>query len=502
MNIAKNLERSAFYFPDRPSLSQDLSETSYAQLNTCANQVATALIHMGVRPGDHIALCAPNSIDWLAFYFGILKAGGVAVSLSSQLKGDELEFQIKHSRSKLVFTFDEKLNDLSRFRGAGWLEKVISPQGDLDFKDLLNMGSGSFTAIERDPSDTALIIYTSGSLGRPKGVMITHENVNTAIQNIMFYEQSSAKDRTLLFLPFNHAFGQVHIMNGTILSAGCLELMSSVDLERILELMACGRLTKLFAVSTVYVRLLAEERLKEKMGALRFCMSSGGATPPEVIRQWEERTGQLLYEAYGSTETQVITFNHYYKRVMGSVGTPVFGAEIQIRDENGNQVGQGERGEICIRGRQIMKGYLDDPENTEAAFWDGGWFRSGDVGVFDNEGYLYIVDRVKEVIITGGENVYPKEVEDVLYTWPDVLECTVIGLPDPEWGERVTAVITPQPGKSIDPKELRDYLKPRLSSFKVPREYRIVKDLAKGPAGKILKRELREAILKESKKEG
>ncbi len=501
MNIATNLERSAFYFPERPAVSEDFSETSYARLNDRANRVATALIQIGVNPGDHVGLCAPNSGDWLAFYFGILKAGGVAVAFSSLLKRDELELLINHSRPKILFTFDERLDELAGFQGAGLLEKVISPQGDLDFEHLLNMGSGSFTAIDRDRSDTAVILYTGGTTGTPKGAMLTHENVNTALQNVIFHERSSEKDRALLFLPFHHVFGQMHIMNATILSAGCLEMIPAFDMERVLELLEGGRVTKLFGVPTVYVRFLAVDGLKEKLGAVRYCFSAAASMAAELVRRWRELTGLSIYESYGMTEASpMATYNHYYRHVIGSVGTPVPGVEIQIRDKNGKQMDAGEEGEICIRGRNIMRGYLDNPEATEAAFWDGGWFRSGDVGVFDDNGYLSIVDRIKDIIITGGENVYPREVEDALYTRPEVRECAVIGLPDPEWGERVTALIIPQPGKTIDRTELNAYLKSRLSSFKVPKEYRIVGDFPKSPAGKILKRELREAVLRESKR--
>jgi long-chain acyl-CoA synthetase len=496
MNIAKNLERSAFYFPDRPVVSEGSSETSYDQFNERANRVATALIKMGIKPGDHIGLCAPNSGEWLAFYFGVLKAGAVAVTLSSMLTHDELSLLVNHSRPKILYTFDEKLDDLAGFRSAKWLDKVISPQGDLDFEHLSNMGSPSFTALDRDRTDTAAILYTGGTTGTPKGVMLTHENINTAIQNVVFHERSSEKDRALLFLPLNHVFGQMHIMNATILSAGCLEMIPAFDMERVLDLMAGGRVTKLFAVPTLYVRLLAVKGLRKKLGAVRYCFSAAASMAAEVVRQWKEQTDLAIYESYGMTESaSQLTFNHYYRHVIGSVGTPVLGAEIQIRDENGKQMGVGEKGEICIRARNIMKGYLDNPEANETAFWDGEWFRSGDIGLFDEDGYLYIVDRLKDMIITGGENVYSREVEEVLYTRPEIQECAVIGLPDREWGERVTAFLLLKPGEHLDKDTVHTYMKSRLPPFKVPKEYRTVNDFPRSPAGKILKRELKEQFL-------
>jgi long-chain acyl-CoA synthetase len=496
MNIAKNLERSAFYFPDRPVVSEGSSETSYAQFNERANRVATALIRMGIKPGDHIGLCAPNSGEWLAFYFGVLKAGAVAVTLSSMLTHDELPLLVNHSRPKILYTFDEKLDALAGSRGAEWLDEVISPQGDMNFEQLLNIGSPSFTAIDRDRSDTAAILYTGGTTGTPKGVMLTHENINTAIQSVIFHERSSEEDRALLFLPLNHVFGQMHIMNATISSAGCLEMIPAFDMERVLDLMARGRVTKLFAVPTLYVRFLAVKGLRKKLGAVRYCFSAAASMAAEVVRQWKEQTDLSIYESYGMTESaSQLTFNHYYRHVIGSVGTPVPGAEIDIRGESGKRMGVGEKGEICIRARNIMKGYLNNPEANETAFWGGEWFRSGDIGIFDDDGYLYIVDRLKDMIITGGENVYSREVEEVLYTRPEIQECAVIGLPDREWGERVTACLLLKPGEHLDKDTLHAYMKSRLPSFKVPKEYRTVNDFPRSPAGKILKRELRKQFL-------
>lgn len=496
MNIATNLERSAFYFPDRPVISEEASETSYAHFNERANRVATALIKMGIKPGDHIGLCAPNSGDWLAFYFGVLKAGAVAVTLSSMLKGDELSLLVNHCRPKIIYTFDEKLDDLTGFRGAEWLDKVISSQGDLDLEQLSKRGSGSFRAIDRDRSDTAAILYTGGTTGSPKGVMLTHENINTAIQNVVFHERSSQGDRALLFLPLNHVFGQMHIMNATILSAGCLEMIPAFDMERVLDLMAGGRVSKFFAVPTLYVRLLMVKSLKEKLGAVRYCFSAAASMAAEVVRHWKEQTGLAIYESYGMTESaSMLTYNHYYRHVIGSVGTTVPGVEIYIRDERGKQLGMGERGEICIRARNIMKGYLNNPEANEIAFWEGEWFRSGDVGLLDDDGYLFIVDRIKDMIITGGENVYSREVEEVLYTRPEIQECAVIGLPDREWGERVTAFLLLKSGESFDKDTVHAYMKSRLAPFKVPKEYVAVNDFPRSPAGKILKRELRTQFL-------
>ncbi len=492
MNLANNLESSAFFFPDRPALSESGVEISYDELNDRANRVATGLLKLGVRSGERIGICAPNSTDWITFYFGILKAGAVAITLSSMLRKDELTLLLEHSKPRFLFTSDDKLDHLQGLRGSAGIEKVISFGGDLSLPQLIESGSGSFKAVDRDRSDTAAVLYTGGTTGVPKGVMLTHENIIHSSHNIAFNERSSEVDRALCFLPFNHVFGQIHIMNATIMSSGCLEILPTYDMDRVLSLMTAGRVTKFFAVPTIYTRLLSVDGLKEKMGEVRYCFSAAASMAEEIVRQWKEVSGRTIHESYGMTESAAqVTYNHYYRHVVGSVGTTVLGVEVQIRDFEGNQVEQGHEGEICICGPNIMKGYLDNPEETKNAFWPNGWFRSGDIGLFDENNYVYIVDRLKDMIITGGENVYPREVEEVMYRFPEVQECAVIGLPDKEWGERVTGFIVPRPGKSVAIEEMKTFLKKSLSPFKVPKKYVILDEMPKNPAGKILKRELR-----------
>ncbi len=497
MNIAKHLEQSAFYFSSNTAIREKGIDISYAQLNDHADRIATALLSLGVSAGDHIALCAPNSSDWMAFYFGVLKTGAVAVTLSCLLSHQELELLLCHCKPKVLFAFDDILESVSQFRKEAGIQTVISNSGDMRLEQLMKMGTAAFRAVDRDRSDTAVILYTGGTTGTPKGVELTHENISQSIQNVIFYERSNENDTALLFLPFNHVFGQMHIMNATILSAGCIELIPSFDMEAVLDILRKGRVTKLFAVPTIYARLLQLDDLKEKMGSVRYCFSAASTIAAEHVSQWKKRTGLPIYESYGMTEAApMVTYNHYYRHVVGSVGTPVSGVEVEIRDQYGNPKKPGEKGEICIRGRNIMKGYLNNPEANEKAFWDNGWFRSGDIGIIDSNGYLFIVDRIKDMIISGGENVYPREVEEVLYAYPDIRECAVIGLPDPEWGEKTTAIIVTNSGKAIDEKEVKSFLKSRLSPFKVPKEFRFVGELPKSHTGKILKRTLRQSFLK------
>ena len=277
---------------------------------------------------------------------------------------------------------------------------------------------GKLRAVDRLRTDVAAVLYTGGTTGIPKGVMLTHENINLSAHNVAFSERSTTADRALCFLPLNHVFGQMHITNATILSAGCPGDPPSFNLDQILEILARNEVTKLFSVPTVYTRLLCSARSAEKLGKVRYCFSAAASLPVEIVRQWRDVTGFTIAEGYGMTESaSAVTYNHYYRHVVGSVGETVPGVEVEIRDLEGSRLPHGEEGEICVKGHNIMKGYLNNPTDTEAAFWKDGWFRSGDIGVLDEKGYLFIVDRLKDMIITGGENVYPREVEEVLYAY-------------------------------------------------------------------------------------
>ena len=494
MNLASILEHATYHFPNRPALSEDAVEITYAQLNDRANRIATGLINIGIQPGDHICLFAPNSSDWIATYFGILKAGAVAMSIPAVSTREEAEIQINHAKPKIIFTSDEKLDALIGLRQSEYLEKVICPDGDMDIPYLMETGTAQFKATDRDAEDTAVILYTGGTTGIPKGVLLSHENVLTALQSVRFHERSTETDRALLYLPLNHTFGQMHIMGSTLLAGGCLEMLPTFEIEKVLDLMSKGRVTRFYGVPTLFVRLLSTPNFEKKLGRVDYCFSAAASIAEETVRQWEERTGLSVFEAYGMSESaSMTTYNHYYRHVLGSVGTPVPGMDIQIRDKAGRKLSAYEYGEICLKGRNIMKGYLSNPCANEKAFWEGRWFRSGDIGYMDENNYIYIVDRLKDMIISGGQNVYPREIEELLYTQPAVQECTVIGLPDPLWGEKVTAYIISKPEKEINPEALKAFLKSKLSGYKVPKEYRSVGTLPKSSTGKILKKELRKA---------
>jgi long-chain acyl-CoA synthetase len=491
MNIAHHLERSAFHFPDRIAVIDGEREITYAEFSREAGRIAAALTAAGVRPGEFVALCAPNSFEWLAFYFGALKAGAVAVTFSHLLTHDELGQVLSDCRPKVLFTTAAKLADMGGRREHPSIELIVGDGGDTPYARFAEKGAGSFRSVECEREDTAAVLYTGGTTGTSKGALLTHANLAAAAFNVAHYERSAETDRALCFLPLNHVFAQVHILHSMVLCGGGLLLQSGFDLERVLHALEHRQVTKFYAVPTVYIRLLQLPDLRRRLAAARYCFSAAASMATEVVRAWKDATGLNIYEAYGMTESaSMVTYNHYYRHVVGSVGTPVNLVEVAIRDPDGNPLTAGRQGEICIRGPNIAKGYLSQPEETRMVFRDG-WFRSGDIGLIDEDGYLYIVDRLKDMIITGGENVYPRDVEEVLYTHSDVQECAVVGLPDPEYGERVTAFIVTREGKAPDAASLKAYLKSRLAGFKVPKDYLFVAELPKNNAGKLLKREIR-----------
>ena len=285
MNISVILENSSLIFPDRPAVSENGMEVSYYELNLLADRVAFGLVKLGIRPGDSVAICAPNSTEWIAVYFGAIKAGAVAVTLPGLLQGPELKQLIDEARPRMIYAAPEKLHELNRLRRPGIIEIIICHGGDINFQQLSGTEPGKFKAIYRDRDDTCAVLFTGGTTGIPKGAMLTHENIYTAIRNVVFNEKSNETDRALCFLPLSHVFGQMHIMNATLLSGGCIELMPSFDMDRVLDAMAGGRITKLFAVPTVYIRLLALKSLKEMLGAgpllfFRGSQHGCGSGPP------------------------------------------------------------------------------------------------------------------------------------------------------------------------------------------------------------------------------
>ena len=353
---------------------------------------------------------------------------------------------------------------------------------------------GSFAVpagIETSGDDVAAILYTGGTTGIPKGAMLTHRNLLYSAQNVAYHERLVPADIGLNFLPLNHVFAQCHIMHAYFSGCATLVLFPGFDMDRVAAAVTRHKVTRFYAVPTVFIRILNNPETKKRLQSLNYVFSGGTSMPAEIVRRWTDTFGIPIHEAYGMTESaSIVTFNHLFRHKIGSIGMPAGVIELRCVDSNDDALGPGEQGEIVIRGPNIMKGYFRQPEETAAAFRNG-WFHSGDVGVFDEEGYLYIVDRIKDVVITGGENVYPKEVEDLLHRHRAVNECGVVGLPHPEFGEAVTAFVQLKPRMQADEAALIAFCKERVARYKVPKSIRFLEELPKTPQGKILRRELR-----------
>jgi long-chain acyl-CoA synthetase len=298
-------------------------------------------------------------------------------------------------------------------------------------------------------------------------------------------------DVGVCFMPLNHVFAQCHILHTFFASCATLVLFPGFDMDKVVAAVIEHKVTRFYAVPTIFIRFLNNPESRKHLRGIRYVFSGGTSMPAEIVRQWVDAFGIPIHEAYGMTEAaSLVTFNHLFRHKIGSIGMPAGIIEVKVVDANDKEAKQGEQGEIIIRGPNVMKGYFEQPQETAAALRNG-WLHSGDVGVFDPEGYLYIVDRIKDIIITGGENVFPKEVEDLLHQHRAVNECGVVGLPHHEYGEAVTAFVTLKPNMTVDERELIAFCKERIARYKVPKSIRFVADLPKTPQGKILRRELR-----------
>ncbi|MFH1115377.1 MAG: AMP-binding protein [Pseudomonadota bacterium] len=495
MNVSRVIERAAACFPGKPALICGRRSYSYGELLRSVDRTASLVLELGVRPGDRVALYAPNSPEWVAAYYGIIRAGGVVLCLNAAYKKFEIERLLLDSLPRLLITSEKLAHQVPEPSSIPGLEAVLTFESHPVLSTLFADMEGQPpkpVAVPTDADDPAVILYTGGTTGTPKGAMLTHRNILFTSQNVCYHERSVPEDKALCFMPLNHVFGGNHIMNGTLYGCGSLVLHDGFDMDSIVASVKENEVTRFYSVPTVFIRLLADPALKRHFSSVRYCFSAATSMASEIVRQWNAEYGMTIHEAYGMTETSsLVTYNHMYRHRIGAVGTPAGIVEIAIVDPEGTPVPAGETGEIIIRGPNVMKGYLGKTEETEHVLRNG-WLHSGDVGRIDGDGYLFIVDRIKDVIITGGYNVYPTEVEEVLYTHPCTSECAVVGREHPEYGEAVTAYIVFKAGRSAADKELTAFCKERLASYKVPKEFTIVDELPKSGTGKILRRKLRE----------
>ncbi len=501
-NLAVILTESARRAPGKTAVILGEATITYGELDTLSDRAAAGLSVAGLQAGDRVGLQLPNITEFVVAYFGILKAGGVVVPMNPLLKAREIEFQLSDSGARTLITHGGSLGEAAKAAEAAGLG-TLYVVGDADgvpsaaaFERLLAGGPSSPQLTPVSPADPAVIIYTSGTTGAPKGAVLSHFTLymNADLSGRLFEVNDS--DVVIVVLPLFHIFGLSSIMNVCVLLGGTMSLVPRFDPVAVLATIQRDRVTIFEGVPTMYVALLNAPGLdRYDLSSLRVAVSGGAPIPAEVIDAFEHRFGVAILEGYGLSETSsTTTFNvSAAERKVYSVGKPIWSVRVQIWDEQGRPLppGPDHVGEIVVRGPNVMTGYHANPEATAQAF-AGGWFHTGDLGYFDLDGYLFIVDRIKDLIIRGGYNVYPREVEEVLYAHPAVAEAAVVGVPDAKLGEEVHAIVTIKPGQTATAAELTDYVKQRVAAYKYPRSIEFRDSLPKSATGKILKKNLRQ----------
>ncbi|SHF97306.1 long-chain-fatty-acid--CoA ligase [Geodermatophilus nigrescens] len=503
-NLATILRESALTSPDKPMLLIGPTTLTYRQVDVLSGQVAAGLRAAGLRRGDSVALQLPNVPQFVLAYFGALKAGMTLVPLNPLLKAPEVAYHLSDSGAKALVTFDafadEAVTGAAEAGGVPvWVVsagQAAAPADTTPFDELVAAGAGADPAeVEQmSPEDTAVIIYTSGTTGRPKGAELTHFQAymaaSVAAETFAYRED----DVSMAVLPLFHVFGLSSVMNCAVRSAATLVLVPRFDVGAVLDAMEQHRVTVFCGVPTMFVALMHADLTGRDVSALRICVSGGASIPGEVIKGFEAAYPATILEGYGLSETAAIaTFNRSAeeRRVM-SIGKRLWGCEVRVVDGQDAELPRGPEhvGEIVLRGHNVMKGYLGRPDATAEAM-RGGWFHTGDLGYQDDDGFFYIVDRKKDLVIRGGFNVYPREIEEVLHEHPAIREAAVIGRPDERLGEEVVAFVSLRPGATAEPADVIAFCKERLAAYKYPRDVTVVDELPKGPSGKVLKTELR-----------
>jgi long-chain acyl-CoA synthetase len=505
LNLAMLLELSARRDPGKVAVIFDDMKLRYAEVNGAANKIANGLAGLGVQPGDKVALMLPNTPHFVICYYAILKLGATVVPLNVLFKRHEVAYHLDDSDAVALIVWEGFVGEAAEgFGQAKQCRNLIVaqapgstatlPEGALPLNALMADTSPVFDTHQTMPDDTAVILYTSGTTGRPKGAELSHANMlfnaMTCAEKLMAISRDEV---ALAVLPLFHSFGQTCVMNNMLYAGATITLLPRFEPQKALEVMARDRVTYFAGVPTMYFYLLSfPDAGSYDLSALRICCSGGSAMPVEVMHAFNKKYSVTILEGYGLSETSpVASFNHPDRDPKpGSIGTPIWGVEMRCVDSDGRQVPAGELGEIVIRGHNVMKGYYKRPDaNAESI--RGGWFYTGDVAYQDADGYFFIKDRVKDMIIRGGFNVYPREIEEVLYGHPAIAEAAVIGIHDTALGEEIKAVVALKPGQSAVEQQIIDYCKERLAAYKYPRSVEIRDTLPKTATGKILKRELK-----------
>ncbi|RNI19473.1 long-chain-fatty-acid--CoA ligase [Flexivirga caeni] len=487
-NLAENLVNTARAFPQHAALREGDRSLSYAEFDDAAARAGSWLAARGVRAGDSVGIMLPNVLEFPVLFYGAMRIGALAVPMNPLLKGREIAHFSGDSQMK-VLCVAPAVSPEETARAVDGCQVV---QIGSDFLDGLRaFDPAGF--VDRADDDTAVILYTSGTTGVPKGAELTHhglnENRRVAGQDLFHMTE---QDIIMGCLPLFHVFGLTSALNVSVGSGSLLTLIPRFDPEVVLHTIQREKVTVFEGVPTMYTALAAlDSASPESVATLRMSVSGGASLPAEVVRGFEAAYGVKILEGYGLSETSpVVSFNLMDNAKLGSIGLPIPGVEMKVVDAEGHDVATGEVGEICVRGPNVMKGYLNRPEATAEAIDAGHWLHTGDIGYSDEDGFYFIVDRKKDLIIRGGYNVYPREIEEVLYEHPAVHEAAVLGLPHPTHGEEVGAAVSLKPGATATPEEIRDFVKARVAAYKYPRRVWFLDDLPKTGTGKILKREI------------
>lgn len=494
------LERSAQDYPNRPAVIDGDREWSYAQLQADVEHLAAALYHRGARKGDRIAIMLPNCAEYILSYYAVHRLGGIVVQINPMYQPAELEYLLQDSEAEWLIGYQEQRKKLQQIGMEGKLFSIWANPDSREEDSLYRMiaeGHPPIPAAVINPQeDIAVLQYTGGTTGRAKGVMLTHRNlVATVYQGFTFGGGiRRVEERILGMPPLYHVYGMSR-MNGTIFNAQAYICLPRFDVDTVLKLIRKHQPTAFPAVPTVYIALLNHPDLQPgDLDCIKTCGSGSAPLPVEVMQEFERKTGVPIVEGYGLSETSPGTHaNPSARRKLGSIGIPLVNTDSKIVDmETGmRELPPGEPGELIIKGPQVMKGYWKKPEETAAVLKDG-WFYTGDLATMDEDGYFYIVGRKKELIIAGGFNVYPIEVEEVIYQHPAVAEAVVYGIPDSYRGETVKAAIVPRQNAAVSADEIIAWCSERLARYKVPRIIEFRTELPKTTVGKILRRTLLE----------
>ena len=484
-NLAEILTASAQRDGDAVAVKLDDVGLTYAQLDGATALVAGLLRERGIEPGDRVGVMLPNVPYFPVFYYGALRAGAVVVPMNVLLRRREVKYYLEDSGAKLLVAWGDFEEDAQGGADDAGCECVLVRPGEIE--KTIAAATAVPELADRDDEDTAVILYTSGTTGSPKGAELTNANLRRNLEVSANLFSISPDDVIFGGLPLFHSFGQTCALNAGTFAGATLTLLPRFDPGKALEIIQRDQVTIFEGVPTMYGALLNHPgRESADLSSLRLCASGGASLPVELLNGFERAFGAKVLEGYGLSETSpVASFNHPDReRKAGSIGTPIEGVEMKLIDEEDGV------GEIAIRGHNVMKGYWNKPEATAEAIDSDGWFRTGDMAKVDEDGYFFIVDRKKDLIIRGGYNVYPREIEEVLYEHPKVLEAAVVGVPHPDLGEEVGAAIALKEGEQGEPEEFETFVKDQVAAYKYPRLVWFVDELPKGPTGKILKREI------------